>query len=272
MPKFSRLKQIISFTKIAAYPMDLLKLAILGFSRGHPFSSSDLISKFGRQLFPQIVIRPNLMKGLQIELNPSDLGHLISFQEIVLERCYKLELVPFKPEKVIDCGAHIGLFSLLASRAYPEAKIIAFEPNPDNAKFIQRQLQLNTLNVSLVEAAVSSQEGEAWFQSNYSNTGCLQTEESKNSDSYRVKIIDLPHFLKQLQLESLLLKVDIEGEEAQLIPALIPHLPQRCAIFFESHNGEDGWKQLSQCLTNAGFHVQQLRCSYPYVDGFTLRT
>ncbi len=273
MPNIARLNQIFSFIKLASSPIDAVKLAILGFSRGHTFDSSGLISRIGRQLFPKIIVRPNSLKGSPIELNPSDLGHLISFQEVLLNRCYDLELVPFKPEKILDCGAHIGLFSLLAKNVYPEAEIIAFEPNPENIKSIKRQLQINTVGtkLSLVEAAVSQEEKVAWFQSSYSNGGSLQLEESKDLDSYQVKVIDLPHLLQKLNPKNLLLKMDIEGEELQLIPALMPYLPQRCAIFFESHDGKDGWQQLEQCLSNAGFQVQQLRCAYPYADGFALR-
>jgi hypothetical protein len=47
------------------------------------------------------------------------------FQEVLVERNYPLEKVPFVPELVVDCGANIGLFSALAAVRFPKAKIVA---------------------------------------------------------------------------------------------------------------------------------------------------
>ncbi len=272
MTKLSRLNQILAFTRPASTPIDFLKLLVLGYARGHSFDSSDLISVICQRLFPSLVIQPHTMHGVKINLNPSDLGHLISFQEIFLEDCYDLTLVPFTPKTVLDCGAHIGLFSLIAAHTYSTAKVIAFEPNPNNINYIYHQLKLNKLNISLLEAAVSKEDGEAWFRSECSNTGSLQVENSNSKDSYRVKTVNLQHYINHLQTSSLLLKLDIEGEENLLLPKIIPYLPKECAIFLESHNGEDGWNQIVQYLTEANFQVRQIRSRYPYVDGFASRT
>ncbi|MBC6419409.1 MAG: FkbM family methyltransferase [Prochloron sp. SP5CPC1] len=255
----NRIGQIISFAQLASSPIESAKMAILGFARGHPFNSSDLIFRIGRQLFPTMIGRPCLWSDIQIQLNPRYLGHLISFEEVILTNYYDFKLVPFEPEVVLDCGAHIGLFSLLATQTYPKAEITAFEPNPENASCMEDQLKLNQLKVFFVEAAVSVEEGESWFQADYSNTGALAKDELKNKDGCRVRTIDFPKFLQELNSSGLLLKVDIEGEEARLLPAIIPYLPHKCAIFFESHGGEEVWQKLSQSLMNAQFQVRELR-------------
>ena len=196
----NRIGQIISFAQLASSPIESAKMTILGFARGHPFNSSDLISLIGRQLFPTMIVRPSLWSDIQIQLK-----------------------------------------------------------------------------VFFVEAAVSVEEGESWFQADYSNTGALAKDELKNKDGYgrlhgyRVRIIDFSKFLQELNSSSLLLKVDIEGEEARLLPAIIPYLPHKCAIFFESHGGEEVWQKLSQSLMNAQFQVRKLRRRLPYIDGFAHR-
>lgn len=269
--KLNRINQILSWMRISSNLLDAMKLTILGFARGHTFNSSDLISRIGRNFFPTLIVQSRFLNKIKIELNPSDLGHLISFQEVILENCYDLKLLPFNPELILDCGAHIGLFSILAAHTYPTSKIISFEPNPKNINCIRRQLEINSLPISLIESAVSTQEGESWFQSEYSNTGTLLKHLDKPANSYLVKTLDLPRLIGNLNISTLLLKLDIEGEENLLLPKLIPQLPPKCAIFFESHHGETGWLEIQQLLTMANFQVQQIRCRYPYADGFALR-
>ena len=73
--------------------------------------------------------------------------------------------------------------------------------------------------------------------------------------------------------QCLLLKLDVEGEEAKIMPDLVPLLPPTCAVFFESHNGEDGFRDMERHLTAAGFAVQRNRTHDElYVDAFALRT
>jgi FkbM family methyltransferase len=65
-------------------------------------------------------------------------------------------------EVVIDVGAYVGFYALLAALANSRSQVIAFEPMPDNAERVRRHLRLNRLdNVELVEAAVSAVDGSA---------------------------------------------------------------------------------------------------------------
>jgi FkbM family methyltransferase len=274
MLNLNRINQVLSFAKLAASPSDWLKLFVLGVARGHPFSSHDLISSIGSYFYSSIIFKTNILVKTTIELNPSDLGHLISFEEIFVRRCYNLHEVPFVPSHVIDCGSHIGLFSLLANEAFPCSKITAFEPNSNNFKYINKQIANNQFNsIDVLQSAVSLQDGESFFSAECSNTGSIQSAVSSSSyaNGYVVKTIDICNFIRQINPSSLLLKIDIEGEELNVIPAIIPLLPEKCAIFFEVHSGEAGWNQISNSLSEANFKVKQLRSAYPYIDGFACR-
>ena len=52
---------------------------------------------------------------------------------------------------------------------------------------------------------------------------------------YTVQVVDLPAMLSQRRPERLLLKLDVEGEETHIIPALLDVLPREAAVFFETH-------------------------------------
>lgn len=45
---------------------------------------------------------------------------------------YGLRRIPFKPDVIYDIGANVGGVTLLASKLFPEAKIVALEPQSDN--------------------------------------------------------------------------------------------------------------------------------------------
>jgi FkbM family methyltransferase len=228
---------------------------------------------------------------LRLALNPLDPSHVVIFNEIVVDRIYDLELVPFTPDQIFDCGGHIGMFSLLARSRYPRAQLTVFEPNPENVCRIRRQVQLNAINIEVMQAAVSVCEGQAMFQDRFSYTGhllndatpCAREHQSWQPSNlaeqvrgaprgrYAVHVVDLPAMLLQRRPERLLLKLDIEGEEARIIPAMFDSLPPVSAVFFETHHGEAGWDQAKQQFTDHGFTVERHRTFHDYVDGFASR-
>jgi hypothetical protein len=88
---------------------------------------------------------------------------------------------------------------------------------------------------------------------------------------YTVRVVDLPAMLSQRRPERLLLKLDVEGEETRIIPALFDVLPREAAVFFETHHGEAGWDWAEQQFTDHGFVVERRRSMYDFIDGFALR-
>ena len=189
----------------------------------------------------------------------------------MVERGYDMDLVPFAPELILDCGAQTGLFTRLASLRFRDSKIIAFEPNPVNTEMFRKQISHQCNQIQLVEAAVAAESGDTWFTAEFSNTGRLRSPK-EDKDGWKVNVVSLPKFLTDRDAATLLLKLDIEGEERRLISKLIPALPSECAIFFETHDGDSGWNDMTSELIKAGFDVRKLRCRERFVDGFALRT
>lgn len=267
----ARLFQIWSFSKLATSPWEMIKLTILGVARGHAFSCDDFIGCLGNKLFPEITCLPAYPGRKLISLDTADIGHLISFHEIIIRRDYNMQLVEFIPESIIDCGAHIGLFTIVASNLNPEARMVSFEPNPSNIVWLRRNIKSNKLDCQIIEAAVSDHNDNVKFYSKYSNGGHV-CEKTENIDgSYNVQLVDLADFLCKFMPTSLLLKIDIEGEERVVFPAILPILPEECAVFFETHNGDEGWLKVESMLTNSGFSVYKLSEVDCYYNGFAIR-
>lgn len=54
-----------------------------------------------------------------------------------------VDALPTPPRMVLDVGAHIGYHTLAFAHRFPQAQVVAFEPNPVNAERLQAQLPLN---------------------------------------------------------------------------------------------------------------------------------
>jgi FkbM family methyltransferase len=222
-----------------------------------------------------LTLRPARLDGGRLIIDPWDAGHICIAEEVFLRPvAYDLALVPFTPATVLDCGAHIGAFTVLAARRFPSAAVTAFEPDPRNLEFLTRNVRLNELSaVEVVDAAVSREAGHRGFErmaAGRSESGRLMPP-GHGADATPVRVVSLPERIRAAAPSSLLLKLDIEGEEAHLIPALVDVLPARCAIFFETHGGEAAFEDAAALLRAHGFTVSTLRALGPYSDGFAVR-
>lgn len=74
-----------------------------------------------------------------------------------------------RPPRIVDLGGHAGFFGLFALERFPGATLVSVEPDPDNARTLAAQIQLNDLEErwSLVEAAAAVVNGTTWFESSY---------------------------------------------------------------------------------------------------------
>ncbi len=68
-----------------------------------------------------------------------------------------------------DIGAHVGFYTLMFAKIVgPSGEVHAFEPYPENVRFLQKHLELNRLtNVILKPLAISDKSGEVEFYKSY---------------------------------------------------------------------------------------------------------
>jgi FkbM family methyltransferase len=222
------------------------------------------------RLVPKIWVRPGKLSGLRLLIKPTDWSQTVIFEEVFLNEGYDLCKVTFVPDVILDCGAHIGIFSLLARGRFPGAALTAYEPNPKNAWFVRQQIAGNGLDIKLFECAISTENKQLSFEVSNSHNGRILHGRAP-AGTYPVQAVDFIEAFKQIKPASLLLKMDIEGEERDILPLLVPLLPNRTALFFETHAGEAGWREIEKLLTAHGFKVEQISARGQFYDGFALR-
>ncbi len=236
----------------------------LAMFRTRPAAGHGLIARIARSLFPYFWVGPDCLHGLRVRIDPADLSQFVIYEEVFIDRVYQMDRVGFVPDAIVDCGAYQGYFSLLAHARFSTATIVAFEPNDRNYEGLVANINRNQLAIDPRAEAVSTSDGTATF----SGGGCGGRLTTADVDAVVVKVTDLRRVIAELQPQRLLLKLDIEGEEARLLPALLPALPSRCAIFFEWHHGADAYHHAAAVL--AAHHFTTTLTRENRVDGDTV--
>jgi len=142
--------------------------------------------------------------------------------ELVERDMYKVKSVlrqyepPYK-SYVLDCGAHIGAFSIMCSMYLRNVEIISFEPNPDSFAYLNRNVG-GLRNARAFNKAVDIKEGvlqlfapddEAW-------TGRWSVSPNSNR-CINVEAVDLNSFIRSLDGPVFILKLDLEGHEELIL-------------------------------------------------------
>lgn len=140
-------------------------------------------------------------------------------------------------DTVLDVGAHVGYYTLLSSVLVGERGAVwAFEPNPRNAAFLRRHVELNRRgNVQVEQAAVSSAEGTARFDfGTGSGTGHLAEQ-----GALEVRTVRLDDFCRKHALRPSAVKIDVEGAEMEVLAGGEETIRRdRPTIFLSTHGAE----------------------------------
>ena len=156
---------------------------------------------------------------------------------------------------ILDGGANIGLSALYFKRLYPEARIVAFEPDPKIYTILDQNIRDAGLqNVQLVNRALWNEETSLWFASEGSDAGRLANDGADTKD-FEVKTVRLRDYLDR-PID--FLKLDIEGAETTVMEDCRDHLGQVKRIFVEYHSFAGRPQTLDTVLTvlkDSGFRV-----------------
>lgn len=129
------------------------------------------------------------------------------------------EIEPDYPSYVIDCGAHIGAFSIMCIKYLRNVEVISFEPNPDSFNYLNENAK-KFGRIHAINKAIAINDGplNLYFpdQSDWSGRW---SSLPNNNEFLTVEAVDLFSFIGQLDREVFILKLDIEGYEEFLIDA-----------------------------------------------------
>lgn len=154
---------------------------------------------------------------------------LHGLKEIFIENIYQQVLSP-KPY-ILDCGANIGMSVIYLKHQFPDAEIIAFEPDEVNFGLLEKNIaSFGYSNVELRKEAVWNSNTTLLF-SNDSSMGS-KVEMNDTGSTKKVAAVRLKEFLNR---PVDFLKIDIEGAEYVVLNDIAPELRLVKNMFLEYH-------------------------------------
>lgn len=128
---------------------------------------------------------------------------------------------------IFDVGANTGIFAILSKVYNEKAQIIAFEPQPNIYKILQKNNEVNNFNIKCEQYGISNKignakfynYGEKTFTSRNTTAGSLNSNWRKKEQSFiDVKIKTLDNYLDINDISELdLLKIDVETHEYEVL-------------------------------------------------------
>jgi FkbM family methyltransferase len=183
----------------------------------------------------EITVQPTAARyPIHLRLRTSDVS---LYSDVLLGQEYLVDLPGFHPETIVDVGANNGMSAVFFANTYPEARIIAVEPEHSNYAMLLKNTSEYS-NVTAVNAAL-------WNEDGYVNLG-LPEGAKKKADYHRwafqvaargsrVRAVRMETLLAESGIEKVdLLKIDIEGAEKEVFQNC-PWIDRVSVIMVEIH-------------------------------------
>jgi len=172
---------------------------------GEAAAGPQLLAPFGSLAFPYH------------RMGAIDSVDLFGLDELILFAFYWRNRHRYK--RVLDLGANLGLHSIVLSKC--GFSVRAYEPDPEHYRILCENIALNSCHsVDPINAAVSDFDGDAEFIRVLGNTTSSHLAGSKDMpygelERFHVKVLAI----RPLLAEADLVKLDVEGEERQVVCA-----------------------------------------------------
>lgn len=176
--------------------------------------------------------------------------------EVMLLGQYR-EALKSKPRVVVDLGAHIGTFTLLAARTilntYGDGLVIAVEPASVNYIALLNNIRLNRVEKAVhpIKAAIASELG--WIEIEW-----IRRREKVKAVTMSEIIKRIREYYNCIDLVKILVKIDIEGAELDVLVKNNHWLKYVHSIVMELHPqiyGKDGLRKIISILKKNNFKV-----------------
>jgi FkbM family methyltransferase len=215
----------------------------------HGFGAA-VAGRYGEEPATFKVHTPLLEHPVTLRVPSTDVS---TYKQVVAREEYDIRLAK-QPTTIIDAGANIGLASVYFASRFPEARILAIEPEAQNFQLLLK----NTApypNVHAVHSALWSESGEiAVIDTGTGAWGFRTAAPGGESDSQSVRAATLDELLDEFGFDQVdLLKVDIEGAEVEVfadtsawidrVSVIVAELHERCrtGCLRNFYNGTPGF-------------------------------
>jgi FkbM family methyltransferase len=210
------------------------------------------------------------LEGFKLALHQHDtiISESIRKNRVWAEAETKLFRELIKPGMVVvDVGANIGYFSLLASTLVtPTGRVHAFEPDPVNSALLRKNVRLNhASNIKVVESALSDNEDSISLFVDVNNKGDhrIWQPEGESRRKIEITVTTLDKYLSETEAAPSFLKMDVQGAEGKVLGGMKrtlehPQLKYMITEFWPAALRKCGTEpeQVLRQITDAGFNIR----------------
>ncbi|GBU25095.1 hypothetical protein R83H12_01734 [Fibrobacteria bacterium R8-3-H12] len=143
-----------------------------------------------------------------------------------------------EPKIIIDAGANIGLASVFFANKYPNAKIIAIEPEEFNFEMLEKNTAPYS-NIHTIKAALWNSICELDLFGGYDDWGFrleMDKKESRMKKRHLTKTVTIEKIIEDFNMDKIdILKIDIEGSEREVFNSSSAWIDKVNSIIVELH-------------------------------------
>lgn len=164
----------------------------------------------------------------------------------------------YSPELIVDGGANVGYASVYFANRYPDARIIAVEPNTDNCALFSKNCAAYS-NVELVQGALWSSNTDLIIENPAARSHAFRVVEVPSPTNRSFKGFSVADILARSGKQYIdLLKLDIEGSEEQVFSSNYKDwIGCVKRVMVETH-GTRSRRVVSTTAKNHGFSVSRI--------------
>lgn len=167
---------------------------------------------------------------------------------------------------VIDAGAYPGEFTIYAAKK--AEKVLALEPDPENAEKLRQNLDLNNVkNVDVLEKGLWDEDGQVSF---------LERQEGstiKEGGSTEISTTTLDAIQEKRGEEIDFIKMDIEGAEIEALEGGREVMKETEPFFaiasYHEVDGKPTWRKLEEIFRENGYEVKTGHSEHKTTWGWT---
>ena len=162
-----------------------------------------------------------------------DLTFLSRYDE--LQERYSGILSSGKTPLILDCGSNIGLSSVYFATTFPDAMVIALEPEKANFRALSKNCG-SFSNITLCNNAVGSVSGMVSIDNADAASDAFRTSRAPDGQG-EVQVVTINKILgENHDVEPFIAKIDIEGFEDDLFSANTEWVEKFFLIIIETHD------------------------------------
>lgn len=160
------------------------------------------------------------------------------FKQIFLDEVYFFFPENFDPKHIVDAGANVGYSAVWFASKFPNAQILAIEPEQSNFDLLVKNSGLRK-NIKPIKAGLWNEKTYLKINNPDADNWAFKTTLAQKGEKFSVETVTIPELMKQFGFDQIdLLKIDIEGAEYELFEKGAEEwLPNVKMIMIEIHDG-----------------------------------